>query len=508
MGTMSMNVPTKAPIQVFSCGTKAGSLGHNPPAWSSRGRWTRRSRTQLHKRDQSRLLLQAVAAPEAPPKSTAGEDEIPQVCVVLGTQWGDEGKGKLVDILARQYDIVARAQGGANAGHTIYNDKGEKFALHLVPSGILHQGATCVVGNGVVVHLPSLLEEIEGLEARGVRTEGRLLLSDRAQLLFDVHKEVDGAREAELAGGKIGTTKRGIGPAYASKATRNGLRVGDLRYPDIFVDKLRALAADAKKRFPELPYDVEEDIRKYKDIAARVLPFVGDSVEYINTAWEQGRKILIEGANATMLDIDFGTYPFVTSSNPSIGGVATGLGLAPSKFQEIIGVAKAYSTRVGSGPYPTEIHGPLAEELRSIGMEYGVTTGRPRRIGWLDIPTLRYATRINGLTALNLTKLDVLSDLDKIPLGVAYRLNGQILSAVPADIPALEELEVVYEEMPGWKRDISKVRKWEELPEEARKYIARVEELVGVTCRWIGVGPGRDAIVEQPSSAPALAAKR
>ncbi|EIE22319.1 Adenylosuccinate synthetase [Coccomyxa subellipsoidea C-169] len=421
-----------------------------------------------------------------------------QVAVVLGTQWGDEGKGKLVDILAQQYDIVARAQGGANAGHTIYDSSGKKYALHLVPSGILNENAQCVVGNGVVIHLPSLFEELATLKEQGASTEGRLIVSDRAHLLFDLHKEIDGLREAELAGKQIGTTKRGIGPAYASKATRNGIRVGDLRDLDAFAAKLRVLALDGQKRFQGFQYDVEADIERYKDIARQVLPFVGDTVELVNDAWEAGKRILVEGANATMLDLDFGTYPFVTSSNPSIGGVASGLGLAPTKFQAIIGVAKAYTTRVGAGPYPTEIFGDLGEDIRRIGAEYGTTTGRPRRVGWLDIPALKYATRINGLTHINLTKLDVLSDLATIRLGVGYKLNGAAVRGMPSEIAELEKVEVVYEDIPGWETDISKVRTWDDLPENARKYVARIEELIGVKIEWIGVGPGRDALVVQP----------
>lgn len=422
-----------------------------------------------------------------------------QVVVVLGTQWGDEGKGKLVDILAQQYDIVARAQGGANAGHTIYDDNGTKYALHLVPSGILNRNAKCVVGNGVVVHLPGLFEEIETLSSQGVEIGDRLLISDRAHLLFDLHKEIDGLREEELAGKQIGTTKRGIGPAYASKATRNGVRVGELKDAEAFAAKLRILNSDGARRFGDKwEYDVEADIQAYVEIANKVSPFIGDSVEYINEAWESGKRILVEGANATMLDLDFGTYPFVTSSNPSIGGVASGLGLAPSKFEAIIGVAKAYTTRVGAGPYPTEVSGELADTLREAGGEYGTTTGRPRRVGWLDIPCLKYATRINGLTSINLTKLDVLSDLDTIRLGTAYQVGGKTVTAVPATIEALEAVEVVYEDLPGWKQDISKVRAWDDLPENARKYVERVQELIGVECRWIGVGPGRDAIVVQP----------
>ena len=283
---------------------------------------------------------------------------------MLGSQWGDEGKGKLVDILAREYDVVARCQGGANAGHTIYDDDGKKYALHLVPSGILNKNATCVVGNGVVVHLPGMFDEIDALLKAGVDARGRMIVSDRAHLLFDLHKEIDGLREAELSGNKIGTTKRGIGPAYASKATRNGIRLGDIRNEEKFATALRALAADAAARFDGFEYDVEAEIGRYKDIAARIEPFIADTLEYVNDAYDNGKKILVEGANATMLDLDFGTYPFVTSSNPALGGVCNGLGLAPRKFETVIGVAKAYTTRVGAGPYPTELFGDLADDLR------------------------------------------------------------------------------------------------------------------------------------------------
>ncbi|EFN56347.1 hypothetical protein CHLNCDRAFT_35084 [Chlorella variabilis] len=451
------------------------------------------------------LRCQAAAPAVAAAPRPEGKFE-PQVCVVLGTQWGDEGKGKLVDILAQEYEIVARAQGGANAGHTIYDSEGNKYKLHLIPSGILNPKATCVIGNGVVVHLPGLFEEIRGMKQRGVSVEGRLLISDRAHMLFDLHKEIDGAREAELAG--IGTTKRGIGPAYSSKATRNGVRVGDLKRPEAFADKLRKLAQDGYKRFEGFEYDVEGDIKAYQEMAATVAPFISDTVYQINEWYDEGRKILIEGANATMLDIDFGTYPYVTSSNPSIGGVLTGLGVAPNKLGAVIGVAKAYTTRVGAGPYPTEIFGELADELREVGAEYGTTTGRPRRIGWLDMVALKFASRINGLTHINLTKLDVLSDLEEIKVGVAYRQpDGQLLHTVPEDLDLLEQCEVVYETLPGWKQDISKVRTWEDLPENARSYVRWVEQAVGVHCKWIGVGPGRDAIVMKPLEVPVAAAR-
>jgi adenylosuccinate synthase len=360
----------------------------------------------------------------------------------------------------------------------------------------------CVIGNGVVVHLPGLFGEIDALEAAGVPCAGRLLVSDRAHLLFDLHKEVDGAREAELSGSAIGTTRRGIGPAYASKATRNGLRVCDLLRPEShWGPRLRALAADAKARFPALSYDVEAEVALYRRLSARLAPMVADTVHYVHSAHAAGKRILVEGANATLLDLDFGTYPFVTSSNPSMGGVISGLGLAPRHFGAILGVAKAYTTRVGAGPYPTELLGPLGDEVRAKGAEYGTTTGRPRRCGWLDAVALRFACAVNGFDALNVTKLDVLSGLPTLRIGVAYSLEGVPLPSFPADIDALARVEVTYEELPGWTEDISAARSWEELPAAARHYIVRMEALVGVECRYIGVGPGRDAIIIKPRGA-------
>ena len=447
--------------------------------------------------------IQSSSSSPTSARAAKSDDEwkkLGNVCAVLGSQWGDEGKGKLVDILAREYEVVCRCQGGANAGHTIYDDDGKKYALHLVPSGILNEKALCVVGNGVVVHLPGMFEELDALEKVGVDCAGRMIVSDRAHLLFELHKEVDGLREAELSGDKIGTTKRGIGPAYASKATRNGIRVGDIKNMDTFAEKLKTLAADAGKRFEGFEYDVDAEIQRYGKIRERILPFIADTVEIVNQAHADKKKILVEGANATMLDLDFGTYPFVTSSNPSLGGVCSGLGLAPNKFETVIGVAKAYTTRVGSGPYPTELFGDLADDLRAIGYEYGTTTGRPRRIGWLDMVALNFASKINGFTHLNITKLDCLSELDEIKIGVAYKLpDGTTTTAFPASIEELEKVEVVYETLPGWKSDISDVRDWKDMPENAKNYVKRVEELSGgVECRFIGVGPGRDAIVIKP----------
>lgn len=426
-------------------------------------------------------------------------DGLSQVSGVLGCQWGDEGKGKLVDVLAGHFDVVARCQGGANAGHTIYNDEGKKFALHLVPSGILNEDTLCVIGNGVVVHLPGLFEEIDGLESSGVSCKGRIVVSDRAHLLFDFHQEIDGLREAELSKSFIGTTKRGIGPCYSSKVTRNGIRVCDLRHMDTFPEKLEDLLLDAASRFKDFKYGPEmlkEEVEKYKRFAERLEPFIADTVHVMHESISQKKKILVEGGQATMLDIDFGTYPFVTSSNPSAGGICSGLGIPPRVVGDLIGVVKAYTTRVGSGPFPTEIEGEGGDLLRSAGHEFGTTTGRPRRCGWLDMVALKYCCQINGFASLNLTKLDVLSDLPEILLGVAYKdVDGTPIKSFPGDLSVLERLKVEYEVLPGWQTDISSIRNYEDLPLTAHRYVERIEELVGVPVHYIGVGPGRDALI-------------
>lgn len=442
------------------------------------------------------------SAEQVSEKQVSGEEaysSLSQVCAVLGTQWGDEGKGKLVDILAQRYDVVARCQGGSNAGHTIYNSEGKKFALHLVPSGILNENAICVIGNGVVVHLPTFFDEVDGLESKGVNCKGRLLISDRAHLLFDLHQTVDGLREAELEGSMIGTTKRGIGPCYASKAIRNGLRVSDLRHMDTFRDKLANLFWDASSRFQSFDNDeklIDAELERYKAFAERLEPYVADTVQYVNEAYHQKKRVLVEGGQATMLDVDFGTYPYVTSSNPSAGGICTGLGIAPKVLGDIVGVVKAYSTRVGAGPYPTEIFGQLGESVRAAGYEYGTTTGRPRRCGWLDIVALKFSCQINGFSCLNMTKLDVLSSLPAVKLGVAYKAkDGRVLHSFPADLEVLGDVEVVYEELPGWQVDITSVRTYRDLPAAAKSYVERVESLIGLPIRFIGVGPGRDAMI-------------
>eukprot|EP01035_Chromulina_nebulosa_P026443 gene26443-34614_t len=343
-----------------------------------------------------------------------------RIDVVLGAQWGDEGKGKLVDILSPRYHICARVAGGSNAGHTIVVD-GKKYKFHLVPSGILNKEVVCVVGNGLVVHLRGLLSELDALRAAGVDYNGRLLLSDRAHIVFDFHQQIDAINEKRLGGKKLGTTHKGIGPAYGSKVMRNGLRIGDLQDLAFFESRLRSLVDQLKSAYPELQVDVEKELAYYKEIRSTLLPMITDTVQYCNTAIAEGKNILVEGANATMIDLDFGTFPFVTSSNPSIGSVCTGLGVPPQRIQEVVGIVKAYCTRVGEGPFPTELSGSLEETLRAKGGEFGTTTGRPRRCGWVDIPQLKYALMLNGSTEINLTKLDVLSGFDEVKIGVGYR---------------------------------------------------------------------------------------
>ncbi|KAL7558888.1 hypothetical protein ACA910_019424 [Epithemia clementina (nom. ined.)] len=418
--------------------------------------------------------------------------------IVLGAQWGDEGKGKLVDMLSQNYDVCARVAGGSNAGHTIVVE-GKKYKFHLLPSGVLNPKATCVIGNGVVVHVPSFLNELDSLSESGVDYEGRVFLSDRAHMVFDFHQEVDGRQEDKLGRHKIGTTKKGIGPAYASKISRNGLRVGDLQDWKYFERRFRELSEAHMRHFPDLEIDIEAQLEYYKSIAQRVGGMTIDTIYYTNKAFADGKRILVEGANATMLDIDFGTYPFVTSSNPSVGSVLTGLGVSPRKLRGIYGTVKAYCTRVGEGPFPTELNIKEGTGLHfsQVGAEYGTTTGRSRRCGWLDIPQMKYSAIINGFTSINLTKVDVLTGIPEIKLGKAYKYKGEYLSSMPASLEVLSNVEVEYEVLPGWTEDISTCKNFEELPENCQKYILRVQELLGIPIRWIGVGPNRHDVIDR-----------
>lgn len=417
--------------------------------------------------------------------------------MILGAQWGDEGKGKVVDLLAKNVDIVGRCAGGSNAGHTIWVD-GKKFAFHLLPSGILYNHVTCLIGNGVVLHVPSFLKELEALEKQGVEYKGRIKISDRAHLLFDFHQDIDALAEIERGGSAIGTTRKGIGPCYSTKAGRTGVRVCDLyHFQTRFVPAFNSLVTELSKRWGPvgLKVNVEKEIARYREYAQVLQEFVVDTVEYVQDAFASQKKILIEGANATMLDIDFGTYPYVTSSNPSIGGCATGLGIPPSRFGESIGIVKAYTTRVGAGPFPTELVGPKEEELRQKGHEYGTTTGRSRRCGWLDAVQLKYSMFVNGFSDVALTKLDVLTGFGDLKIATAYNHNGKSLKSFPASLELLAECSVEYITLPGWTEDISKARKFEDLPQAAQNYVMTVEKLINVPVTYIGVGVDREDII-------------
>lgn len=417
--------------------------------------------------------------------------------VILGAQWGDEGKGKLVDIMSANFDIVTRATGGANAGHTVYvktENETKKFVFHLLPSGLLYPHIQCVIGNGLVLSVPSMFEEIEELKTKGYDVEARVKISDRVALLFDYHKLIDGAQEDSKGTAKVGTTRRGIGPSYADKINRRGLRLCDLAHWDSFVEKYKANVAWHQKVYG-FEYDMETELKYYETIRTRLLAMMVDSALVLDQALAAGKKVLVEGANATLLDIDHGTYPFVTSSSPSIGGVFTGTGLAPRDLGDAIGIVKAYMTRVGSGPFPTELLDALGDSIREAGGEYGSTTGRPRRCGWFDVPMTKYSVRLNGFTALNLTKLDVLDELDEIKVAVSYTLNGKVLESIPASLEDLARVEVQYETLPGWKTSLKEVTTWEALPENAKNYVLRLEALLGCPLKYIGVGQRRDQLL-------------
>lgn len=498
----------------------------------------------------------------------SGEDS--NFCVVLGAQWGDEGKGKLVDILAQDVQLCARFNGGANAGHTLYVN-GRKYAFHLLPCGMINRSCKNLIGNGVVVHIPTLMRELDDLKEFDPRAVERVFISTRAHLLFDSHQIVDGILEAEQGTNSIGTTKRGIGPCYSSKAIRNGLRVGDLLHFDEFERRLRELIAWSQKRFGDprekdtdqqkqlrqalreyntrSAFDpqggnkggvanIDEELARYRRYAEILRTQIVDSVTMVHEDISRGYKVLVEGANAALLDIDFGTYPFVTSSNTTIGGVCTGLGVPPQKIDCVIGVVKAYTTRVGHGPFPTELQnemqtmedyveeylGPEAtakrtghaagdyvlkkgdrvkvgEMLQEIGHEYGTTTGRRRRCGWLDIALVKYSALVNGFDSINITKLDVLTGLKTIRIAIAYR-NKKMTEVrlprgyFPSHLEDLKEVVCEYETMEGWTEDISRCTSWSQLPENAKKYVLRVQELLEIPVSWVGVGPERESMLK------------
>jgi adenylosuccinate synthase len=419
--------------------------------------------------------------------------------VVVGTQWGDEGKGKFTDLVASETAMVVRYQGGHNAGHTLVVD-GESFALQLVPSGVLYEHVTPVIGNGVVVDPRVLLAEMDMLESRGVST-GRLRVSGNAHLILPYHQELDALHERHLGKNKIGTTKRGIGPAYADRSMRVGLRVQDLLDEKIFRQKLDA-ALEHHNRvltrvFNRLPVDGDAIADEYLGTCApRLSPLIADAVSLLHDQLEAGNHVLLEGAQATFLDLDHGTYPFVTSSNPVAGGACTGAGIGPRHIDRVIGIAKAYVTRVGAGPFPTELSDEVGDHLVDVGHEYGTNTGRRRRPGWLDAVMLRYAARVNSLSELAITKLDVLDGLDTIKVCVAYESDGERFDQLPYHQTVLHHAEPVYVELPGWKHDLSGVRSREDLPAEAEAYLTLVEEQVGVPIGMVGVGPGRDQVLQ------------
>ncbi|MCF7836359.1 adenylosuccinate synthase [Candidatus Gracilibacteria bacterium] len=416
-----------------------------------------------------------------------------RLTAVIGLNWGDEGKGKLVDILASKSQFVARFGGGANAGHTIVV-KGQKVVLHQLPSGVLHPQTKNVIGNGCVVHLPTLIEEIEELEKIGVNLTDRLFISDRATILFDFHKELDGLSESALGTKKIGTTKRGIGPAYADRVNRRSLRMGDLANLETFAAKLRERLEEVNK-VKGLPFkfDIEREITLYQDLAERLEGMICDTSALLQEALTDGKTVLAEGAQGSLLDIEFGTFPFVTSSTTTAGNIFSGLGIPPQNFNSI-GVAKAYTTRVGEGPFTTELLNETGEKLREVGAEFGATTGRPRRCGWMDLVATKYSAKLNGTTALNLTKLDVLNDFKEIQVCTKYSLDGEEIETLPATIEELERVEPIFETLPGWQTDTSAVKNISELPENAKAYIKFIEDYLKVPVNWVGVGVEREAM--------------
>ena len=417
--------------------------------------------------------------------------------VLLGAQWGDEGKGKATDLLGDRVDYVVRYQGGNNAGHTVVIGD-QKYALHLLPSGVVSKNCVPVIGNGVVIDPAVLLEEIKGLNERGIDTS-KLTISLNAHLITPYHRTIDKVTERFLGKAKIGTTGRGIGPAYADKINRIGIRVQDLFDPSILQQKLEAALRDKNqilvKVFNRNNIKVEDVLAEYLNYAEILRPYVADTALLLNKALEDGKTVLLEGSQGTLLDVDHGTYPYVTSSNPTSGGACTGSGIGPTKIDRVIGILKAYTTRVGSGPFPTELHDEDGEALRRIGGEVGVTTGRNRRCGWFDAPIARYATRVNGLTDFFLTKLDVLTGWEKIPVCVAYEVDGKRVEEVPASQSDFHHAKPIYEYLDGWKEDISNCKKFEDLPVNAQKYVKYLEEISGAPMSAIGVGPGRDQTI-------------
>lgn len=417
--------------------------------------------------------------------------------IIVGTQWGDEGKGKIVDYLANKAQYVVRSQGGSNAGHTVVVDN-IKYKLRLLPSGILHKDKVCIIGNGVVIEPKVFLSEIDALIEKKVNMSN-LKISNRAHVLMPYHKILDELQEEDLGENKLGTTKNGIGPCYMDKASRLGIRIVDLMNKETFAKKLK-FNVELKNKLLKKLYNheginYEELLKEYLEYADRLRPYVADTTTILNKAIKEKKNILFEGAQATMLDLDHGTYPFVTSSYPAAGGACTGSGVGPRKIDNVIGVVKAYSTRVGEGPFPSELFDDVGQFIRDKGGEYGTVTGRPRRCGWLDACVIKYASYVNGLDSVAITRLDILDELDKLKICVAYRYNGEILEDYPADLDILSKVEPVYEEFDGWKTSTANIREYNKLPENAKKYLKRLSEVIDTEISIVSVGAGRDETI-------------
>lgn len=414
--------------------------------------------------------------------------------IILGTQWGDEGKGKIVDLLTPYFDIIARYQGGHNAGHTVcINDK--QFILHLIPTGILHENKKCVIGNGVAVDPQALLAEVEDLQKKGLNFAGRLFISDRAHMIMPYHHKVDQESENQKGARKIGTTGRGIGPTYADKMARVGIRIGDLLETDRLKDQLKI-----NLQILGLESEFEEIYEQYTNYIPKIAPYIIDTSQLINDAIDKGETVLFEGAQGTFLDVDHGTYPYVTSSSSCAGGACTGLGIGPTRITGCLGIVKAYTTRVGNGPLPSELNGDEGEFLRKEGAEYGATTGRPRRCGWFDAVVVRYAVQLNDIKALAVTKLDVLDSYEKIKICVGYELEGKRLTSFPSSINKLEACQPVYEELPGWNSSTRNIATYDQLPQAARQYLERIQELTGAEIALVSTGPKRSQSMILPNS--------
>jgi adenylosuccinate synthase len=414
--------------------------------------------------------------------------------VVVGTQWGDEGKGKITDYLSNDAEVISRYQGGNNAGHTIkFNN--ETYKLHLIPSGIFYSDKISVIGNGMVVDPKALLKELVGLQERGISTDN-LRISNRAHVILPYHLKQDELEEERKGDNKIGTTKKGIGPAYMDKAARIGIRMADLLDKEDFYEKLSRNLSEKNRMFEKLydsnGFDIDEIFEEYYEYGQQIKKYICDTSVVLNDALDAGKRVLFEGAQGVMLDIDQGTYPFVTSSNPIAGGVTIGAGVGPSKIHRVVGVAKAYTTRVGEGAFPTELHNEIGHQIREVGREYGTTTGRPRRVGWFDSVVVRHARRVSGITDLSLNSIDVLTGIPNLKICVAYKLDGEILEEFPASLKQLSKCEPVYEELPGWTEDITGVKNLKDLPENARHYLERICQLTGINLAIFSVGPDRN----------------